>query len=86
MILCWGEGQSSQIHDHSDSHCFMKMLKGELREIRYTWPKNNPKAIECSGYSDVFKGQDENNSEYDELYELSRTVMETNSVRYINGE
>ena len=35
MILCWGEGHGSAIHDHSDSHCFMKILKGELAEVRY---------------------------------------------------
>jgi cysteine dioxygenase len=38
MILCWGEGHGSSIHDHADSHCFMKMLEGELTELRYDWP------------------------------------------------
>ncbi|KAM9822240.1 cysteine dioxygenase type 1 [Syngnathus typhle] len=39
IILCWGEGQGSSIHDHSDSHCFMKMLQGELKETLFDWPK-----------------------------------------------
>ncbi|CAH1164745.1 unnamed protein product [Phaedon cochleariae] len=38
MLLCWGEGHGSAIHDHSDSHCFMKMLQGSLSEIRFAWP------------------------------------------------
>ncbi|GBP88327.1 Cysteine dioxygenase type 1 [Eumeta japonica] len=35
MILCWGPGHASAIHDHADSHCFMKLLSGSLEEIRY---------------------------------------------------
>lgn len=94
MILCWGEGHSSQIHDHSNSHCFMKMLKGELREIRYTWPKNHPKALEsvkestdCTIYAqEKYNEDDNNNYEENVLEEVSRSIMETNSVHYINGK
>lgn len=25
MVLCWGEGQGSAVHDHADAHCFMKV-------------------------------------------------------------
>ncbi|KAL3288135.1 hypothetical protein HHI36_002583 [Cryptolaemus montrouzieri] len=39
MLLCWGEGHGSGIHDHADSHCFMKMLQGSLEEVKYAWPK-----------------------------------------------
>ncbi|XP_034955886.1 cysteine dioxygenase type 1 isoform X2 [Zootoca vivipara] len=38
MILCWGEGHGSSIHDHTDSHCFMKMLQGNLKETLFEWP------------------------------------------------
>ncbi|XP_063835720.1 cysteine dioxygenase type 1 [Ostrinia nubilalis] len=38
MILCWGPGHASAIHDHADSHCFMKLLSGSLEEVRYDWP------------------------------------------------
>lgn len=31
---------SSCIHDHADSHCFMKVLSGKLKETQYEWPKN----------------------------------------------
>lgn len=40
MTLCWGEGHGSAIHDHANSHCFMKMLQGSLEEIRFAWPKH----------------------------------------------
>jgi len=38
MILCWGPGQGSSIHDHTNSHCFVKVLDGQLLETRYAWP------------------------------------------------
>ncbi|CAF0849822.1 unnamed protein product [Didymodactylos carnosus] len=38
MLLCWSEGQGSSIHDHTNSHCFMKCLDGKLVETRYEWP------------------------------------------------
>ncbi|KAI5726042.1 hypothetical protein M8J77_023212 [Diaphorina citri] len=41
MILCWGEGHGSSVHDHADAHCFMKMLDGCLTETRYAWPQTD---------------------------------------------
>ncbi|CAG0924060.1 unnamed protein product [Notodromas monacha] len=38
MLLCWGEGMASTIHDHSNAHCFMKNLRGHLIERRYDFP------------------------------------------------
>lgn len=85
MILCWGEGHSSAIHDHADSHCFMKMLKGELAEIRFAWP-NAGKVDDSTENVDIAKTFDEDEEEDgQELVELSRSTMETNGVCYING-
>lgn len=28
----------SSIHDHTDSHCFLKMLQGNLKETLFAWP------------------------------------------------
>lgn len=39
MLLCWGEGHGSPIHDHADAHCFMKILQGGLSEVRFEWPE-----------------------------------------------
>ncbi|KAJ3311779.1 hypothetical protein HDV04_003791 [Boothiomyces sp. JEL0838] len=41
MILCWDAGASSPIHDHSNSHCVLKVLDGELLESLYNWPENS---------------------------------------------
>ncbi|XP_065883820.1 cysteine dioxygenase type 1-like [Dysidea avara] len=45
IVLCWGEGHGSSIHDHANSHCFMKMLQGSLKETQYHWPNNNKRNI-----------------------------------------
>ncbi|VDL70211.1 unnamed protein product [Nippostrongylus brasiliensis] len=41
MILCWGPGMGSSIHDHSDAHCFVKILDGALLETKYAWPEDD---------------------------------------------
>merc|ERR1712198_64369 len=38
ILMCWPEGSVSPIHDHADAHCFMRVLEGEVKEIRYHWP------------------------------------------------
>ncbi|XP_041041188.1 cysteine dioxygenase type 1-like [Carcharodon carcharias] len=45
MILCWGEGHGSSIHDHADSHCFLKMLQGQLKETLFNWPDSEKKEL-----------------------------------------
>ncbi|TMW42993.1 hypothetical protein DOY81_011927 [Sarcophaga bullata] len=73
MILCWGEGHGSTIHDHSDSHCFMKMLKGELTETRYSWPEDQ-----------AVQEQNKQQESQDALQVLSQRTMGLNDVAYIN--
>ncbi|CAH0551607.1 unnamed protein product [Brassicogethes aeneus] len=46
IALCWGEGHGSSIHDHSNSHCFMKILQGSLDEIKFAWPKEKGQQLE----------------------------------------
>jgi len=70
MILCWGEGHGSAIHDHSDAHCFMKMLSGSLSEVRFAWPEND--------------NEGDNINRVDGMKEMSRTRLEEDSVCYIN--
>ena len=38
LMLCWAPGQRSPIHDHDESNCWVKCLKGSLRERRFAWP------------------------------------------------
>ena len=33
-----GERHGNSIHDHTDSHCFLKMLQGNLKETLFAWP------------------------------------------------
>lgn len=86
LILCWGEGHSSAIHDHADSHCFMKMLQGELCEVRYAWPKGHPQNNKMELNPTEIIANTENEEEYacEELQEISRSTLETNGVCYIN--
>lgn len=44
ILMCWPEDAMSAIHDHSDSHCFMRVLEGEVKEIRYNWPEQSSKS------------------------------------------
>lgn len=41
MVLCWNEGQSSSIHSHAGSHCFLKVLAGDVKEELYEWPEQS---------------------------------------------
>lgn len=45
MLLCWPESIASAIHDHTDSHCFMKVLQGELQETRFKWPTEDVEKV-----------------------------------------
>jgi cysteine dioxygenase len=37
MILCWDSKATSPIHDHSNAHCVLKVIKGDLQESLYDW-------------------------------------------------
>jgi cysteine dioxygenase len=41
LLLVWNPGKGSPIHDHSQAHCVMKMLKGSLREKVYASPASS---------------------------------------------
>jgi len=47
LVLVWSPGKGSPVHDHADAHCVMKVLKGNLMETRYNFPKNNQTAPEA---------------------------------------
>ncbi|CAM9563521.1 unnamed protein product [Scytosiphon promiscuus] len=36
LLLCWRPGATSVIHDHPKAGCWVKVLKGELKETRYS--------------------------------------------------
>lgn len=41
MLICWNESQGSSIHSHSNSHCFMKVLDGNVQEELFEWPSDS---------------------------------------------
>lgn len=38
MILCWGKGQESPIHNHEGQDCWMAVLEGEIEEVGFPTP------------------------------------------------
>lgn len=34
------------IHDHTNSHCFVKVLQGNLLETCYAWPKDDEESVD----------------------------------------
>ena len=43
LVLCWDIQQKSEIHNHNNNHCFVKILNGRLIERKYN--KNNKELI-----------------------------------------
>ncbi|KAH7721334.1 cysteine dioxygenase [Aphelenchoides avenae] len=57
LILCWGPGQGSPIHDHTGSHCFVKILEGSLKETRFAWPEGEGEPMVETGH-DLYSKND----------------------------
>lgn len=36
LLLCWKEGQFSDVHSHGDSHCWLTTLQGPVEEHQYS--------------------------------------------------
>ena len=70
LLLVWNPGRGSLVHDHSNAHCIMKVLKGSLQETLYHWPDQN---LVEHGESSPLSVQKE-------------TVYGENEVTYISGE
>lgn len=41
LMLCWGAGRESRIHNHPCNGCFVKVLSGAIQETRYSVDPNN---------------------------------------------
>ncbi|KAG2442740.1 hypothetical protein HXX76_002822 [Chlamydomonas incerta] len=35
IVLCWKRGQISRVHNHSNAHCWLAVLDGEMRETQF---------------------------------------------------
>ena len=60
LILCWGPGQRSPIHDHRGSACGVRVVRGEATETQFrrgrggmlmaTWSRTKPCGSVCGSY------------------------------------
>ncbi|MFT5050780.1 MAG: cysteine dioxygenase [Chlamydiales bacterium] len=41
LLLCWGEGHESPIHDHAQQSCWMAVLEGTFEEIHFGSPSGS---------------------------------------------
>jgi len=58
MILCWGPGQESPIHNHEGQDCWMAVLDGSLEEVRYPMPAGDaPGPLSPAGAQTFARGQ-----------------------------
>lgn len=62
LILCWGKGQTSPIHDHASASCWLKVLSGELVETTYAMPTEEGPMKEV--HQAVLSASDECNTGY----------------------
>ncbi|OMJ12428.1 Cysteine dioxygenase type 1 [Smittium culicis] len=70
LILVWSPNTESPIHDHSSSHCMLKMLKGNLVEEIYKPAADSESSIDSNCT--------------DQLVIKSSTNVAKNQVAYIN--
>ncbi|KAI7831546.1 cysteine dioxygenase type I, partial [Gamsiella multidivaricata] len=87
MILAWPETIGSAIHDHSGSHCLMKILDGELKETLYHWPE---KVINESDNADSGVGSDHSDDEGKAkamaMNVKKETFLERDTVAYMHDK
>jgi len=50
ILLCWGEGHGSGVHDHANAHCWMKVVDGTLWEKLYDWPDAEATVVDPNAY------------------------------------
>ena len=77
MALCWGEGHGSSVHDHSDAHCFVKVLDGQLKETMFNWPTGLR--------TQSTNGSDIDGLQHEPLRQTDVNHYDKDGVTYING-
>ena len=79
MALCWGEGHGSSVHDHSDAHCFVKVLDGQLKETMFDWPTGlqTQQPADSTDLEEITK--------HEPLTETGVNYYDKDGVTYING-
>lgn len=80
MILCWGERHASSIHSHAGSHCFLKVLDGQMSESLYEWPET----VEDKENANAESKDSKNDAEYTPMELRETLTFKQNSVTYMN--
>lgn len=84
----------SPIHDHSGSHCVMKILDGELQETQFNWPSSGEQQQdEVPMCADITEGSATSSSSACTNQQLNgqplaiskNTVYQPNQVTYVHG-
>lgn len=57
IVLCWGPGQRSPIHDHAGQRCWMAVLEGGVRETLYQVAPGPRAALTVGRTLDFQRGQ-----------------------------
>lgn len=47
LLLCWNPGQESPIHDHPCDGCWLQVLEGVVREVRYDKKLSRVSQMDC---------------------------------------
>lgn len=45
LVLCWGVGQASPIHNHEGQNCWMAVVEGEIDELQYHHAAGSPPVL-----------------------------------------
>jgi len=76
ILLCWQPNQKSAIHDHRDSGCWMRMLTGQLTEMRWKVAESKDESKDC---------ENDFGLKEEHLVKLSERTYKAGDVFYINN-
>lgn len=55
LVLCWGVGQQSPIHNHARQNCWMAVLEGEIAEIQFQYTEHAGSGLLARGSTRLFR-------------------------------
>ncbi|GFR41405.1 hypothetical protein Agub_g2087 [Astrephomene gubernaculifera] len=82
MVLCWKGDQTSRVHNHADSHCWLAVLDGEVCETQYQ-PLAPDAQLRAVPHGSFLTRNSEGGAVV-RLVPTSSTLMQAGDVGYIN--
>jgi len=76
ILLCWQAGQKSAVHDHRESGCWMRLLTGQLTEMRWRVAESKDENV-C--------GENDFGLKEEHLEKISERTYKAGDVFYINN-